>query len=278
MLWLEYPYPPLIFIQNVAIALVDILIITFIFYQFYKILAQTKAVQVIKGLALFLVLYLIAQFGNFATFSWLLDQISSVIVVAIIVLFQPELRRVLTQLGQSRWVNTFLRKDPRDLSEIILAVEDFNWTHTGALIVFEKSVGLKNYIERGTIINAKISSALLRTIFFEKTALHDGAVIIKSNLITSAGCYLPLSDSMKIDKDLGTRHRAALGIAEETDAVVVVVSEETGRITLAYDGQLIREIHGKYIDGESLKKRLSELMGYEEDEAAGKELMNAENQ
>lgn len=258
MVWLQLA-PSIIFV-NILFALIDILIISYIFYKFYQILAQTKAVQVIKGLLFFVILYILSRIASLETFSWLLDQISSVIVIAIIILFQPELRRVLTKLGQSSWINSFIKKDPRDLSFIISAVQNFQILHIGALIVFERNVGLRNIIESGTILNAKISTSLLLTVFSTKTPLHDGAVIVKNDLVTAAGCFLPLSDSNSIKKDFGTRHRAALGMAEESDAVVVVVSEETGKISLAYDGKL----HPDY-NIETLKKELTNLLGYEEE-------------
>ena len=145
---------------------------------------------------------------------------------------------------------------------------NFQILKTGALIVFERNVGLRNIVESGTLLNAKISTSLLLTIFSRKTALHDGAVIVKNDLIIAAGCFLPLSDSDMIKKDYGTRHRAALGIAEESDAVVVVVSEETGKISLAYDGKLYTNYE---ID--ILKKELANLLGYEE-EPDNKELLD----
>lgn len=244
---------------NITFAIIDILIISYIFYKFYQILAQTKAVQVIKGVIIFVILYLVSRIGRLETFSWLLDQIAGVIVIAIIILFQPELRRVLTKLGQSNWINNLIKKDPKDLTQILNAIENFHILKIGALIVFERKVGLKNIVESGTITNAKISTQLLLTLFHYKTALHDGAVIIKNDLIVAAGCFLPLSDSTSISPELGTRHRAALGMAEESDAVVIIVSEETGRISLAYDSKLYTNY-----DIDLLKKELSELLGYDE--------------
>ncbi|OHD41194.1 MAG: TIGR00159 family protein [Spirochaetes bacterium GWF1_31_7] len=252
---------PAIIAGNILLAVIDIVIITYIFFKFYQILAQTRAVQVVRGLLFFLVLYVLSKILQLETFSWLLDQIAGVAVIAIIILFQPELRRVLTKLGQSNWVSKIIKKNPEDLVEIIKAVNNFHLISRGALIVFEREIGLKNYIESGTKIDSKISTQLLMTIFFDKTPLHDGAVIIKNNLIVAAGCYLPLSDSSDIDPKFGTRHRAALGLAEETDAVVVVVSEETGKITIASDGKLYTNYT---ID--LLKKELVKLLGYNEDD------------
>ncbi len=263
---------PIEIIYNIVFALFDILIISYIFYKFYQILAQTKAVQVIRGLFFFVVIFIISKILHLETFSWLLDQFASVAVIAIIILFQPELRRVLTKLGQSKWVNKIIRKNPQDLNEIINAVYNFHLVSRGALIVFEREVGLKNYIESGTTINSRISTQLLMTIFFDKTPLHDGAVIINNDLIIAAGCYLPLSDSTQIDPKFGTRHRAALGLAEETDAVVVVVSEETGKISLAYDSKLYTNY-----DIDTLRKDLSNLLGYNEDADLDEELDDEDN-
>jgi diadenylate cyclase len=238
---------------------VDILILTYIFYKFYQILAQTKAVQVLKGLFFFFILYIVSRLINLEVFSWLLDQLAGVIVLAVIIVFQPELRRVLTKLGQSNWIGGFIKKDPKDLTAILNAIQNFHIRQIGALIVFERNIGLKNIIESGTIVESEISTAMLLTIFTNKTPLHDGAVIIKNDLITAAGCFLPLSDSTQISQDIGTRHRAALGLAEESDSVIVVVSEETGRISLAYDGKL----YSNY-EIDVLKKELCELLGYED--------------
>ena len=266
MIWLHLKVSVLIF--NILFAVIDVFIISYIFYRFYQILAQTKAVQVIKGLLFFVVLYLFSRIASLATFSWVLNQIAAVIVLAIIILFQPEIRRVLVKLGQSNWINSFIKKNPRDLSHIINAIQNFQILRIGALIVFERNVGLKNIVESGTVLNSRISTSLLITIFTNKTPLHDGAVLIKNDVIVAAGCFLPLSDSSLIKKDFGTRHRAALGMAEDSDAVVVVVSEETGKISIAYDGKLYFDY-----EVEMLKKELSKLVGYEE-EIAEKDLVD----
>lgn len=259
---------PQTIIFNAIWALIDISIISFLFYKFYQILAQTKAVQVIKGLLFFVILYILSQFLKLEAFRWVLNQIAAVVVIAVIILFQPELRRVLTTLGQSNWIQNLIKKDPKDLSAVINAVQNFQILQIGALIVFERNVGLRTIIETGTILNAKISTSLLLTIFSYKTPLHDGAVIIRSDTIIAAGCFLPLSDSKTISKDYGTRHRAALGMAEESDALIIVVSEETGKISLAYDGKLKTNY-----DIDTLKNELSSLLGYEDD-IEEKEMIN----
>jgi len=265
------PLMPLKYIiLNVGLAIIDITICTFIFYKFYQILAQTKAVQVIKGLFFFIILYIVSNLLKLETFSWLLNQIAAVVVIAIIILFQPELRRVLTKIGQSNWINNLIQKDPKNLIAIINAVQNFQILHTGALIVFERNVGLRPIIETGTVLNAKISTSLLLTIFSYKTPLHDGAVIIRNDTVIAASCFLPLSDSKTINSNYGTRHRAALGMAEESDAVTIVVSEETGKISLAFDGKINTDY-----DIDTLKKELINLLGYEE-EINKKDLLNEE--
>ena len=268
MKWINLPL--WVIILTIFFVLVDIFVITFFFYKFYQILSQTKAVQVIKGLSFFVVLYIIARVARLHTFSWLLDQIAGVIVIAVIILFQPELRRILTKMGQSNWVGIVIKKDPKNLTKMLNAVQNFSILQIGALIVFERAVGLKNIVESGTVINSRISTQLMITLFTYKTTLHDGAVIIKNDQIVAAGCFLPLSDSTQINKDLGTRHRAALGLAEESDAVIVVVSEETGRISLANDGRLFTNY-----DIDLLKKELCMLLGYEEDDLG--EVLNEES-
>jgi diadenylate cyclase len=259
MIWLTLS--PWVIFTNIFSAIIDIFVITFIFYSLYRICAQTKAVQILQGLFVFVVLYIIARILKLETFSWILDRLANAAVVALFVLFRPELRRILTKIGQSEWASKIIKKDPKDLEQILTAVENFHLLSTGALIVFERKVGLKNYMEDGEEINSKISARLLMTIFYDKTALHDGAVIIRNDQIAAAACYLPISNNNTIDPRFGTRHRAALGLAEETDAVIVVVSEETGKISLAVDGRL----YSNY-DKEGLRKELSKFLGYESEE------------
>ena len=253
-------YLPFRFILfNIFLAIIDIGIFTFIFYKFYQILYQTKAVQGLKGLFFVVILYVLAKLLGLSTFSWLLDQITSALVLVIIIVFQPELRRILMKFGQSNWLSNLTKRNVKDLNQILNAVQNLHIRQIGALIAFEREVGLKNIIESGTVIDSKISASLILTIFTNKTPLHDGAVIIKSDTIVAAGCLLPLSDTTDINKELGTRHRAAIGLTEESDAVVLVVSEETGKISLSYDGKL----HTNY-DIDMLRKDLTLLLGYEE--------------
>lgn len=259
MVWLTLS--PWVIFTNIFSAIIDIFVISFIFYSLYRICAQTKAVQILQGLFVFVLLYVIARILKLETFSWILDKLANAAVVVLFVLFQPELRRILIKIGQSEWMGKIIKKDPKKLNEILLAVENFHLLSVGALIVFERNVGLKNYIESGQSINGEISTRLLMTIFYDKTALHDGAVIIKNDQIAAAACYLPVSDNNAIDPKYGTRHRAAIGLTEETDAIAVVVSEETGKISMAIDGKL----YSNY-DKESLRKELNKYLGYEPEE------------
>lgn len=251
---------PYIIFFNLFSALIDILIISFIFYKVYNILSETKAVQVFKGLFFFIFLYFISKLLRLETFGWVLDQIGSVSVIAIIILFQSEVRKVLIKLGESNFMGTIIKKDPKTLTEILNAINQLSITETGALIVFERKTGLKNIVENATILDAKISTRLILSLFYNKNPLHDGAVLIKNDKIVAAGCFLPLSDSQSISPDFGTRHRAALGISEDTDAVVIVVSEETGRISCSYDEQLYTNY-----ELDMLKKELSTLLDYEDE-------------
>lgn len=268
MIWLTLS--PWVIFTNILSAIIDIFVITFIFYSLYRICAQTKAVQILHGLLVFVLLYGVAHILKLETFSWILDRLANAAVVALFVLFQPELRRVLTKIGQSEWIGKIIKKNPKDLDEILLAVENFHLLSTGALIVFERNVGLKNYIESGELLNSRISARLLMTIFFDKTALHDGAVIIRNDQIVAAACYLPVSDNNTIDPKFGTRHRAALGLAEETDAIIIVVSEETGKISMAFDGKL----YSNY-DKDTLRSELMKFLGYEPE---GEEALSDENE
>lgn len=257
MLIFKLPFHLIIF--NLLVALLDISVISFLFYKIYQILSQTKAVQVLKGITFFIILYLLSKLLQLETFSWILNQIANVIVIAIIIIFQPELRRVLTKIGQPDWLTHFTKRDPKNVNKIIKAIQNFSLLQIGALIVFERKVGLKNIIESGTILNAQISTSLLLSIFNNKSPLHDGAVVIRNDTIVAAGCFLPLSESPIIKKEFGTRHRAAVGITEETDAVAVVVSEETGMVSLSYDGKLFTNY-----EINDLEIKLLDLLGYKE--------------
>ena len=227
------------------IDIIDILVVSYIFYKIYTLINQTRAIQLLKGLALVFVLIPISSFLNLTLLNWILNKTITIGVLSIVIIFQPEIRSALERLGRGKLLDKGLLK----------AVENMSNSKTGALIVLERSTGLKDITETGVKINADVKSALLETIFFENTALHDGAVIIKGNKIDSAGCFLPLSKIDIISKSIGTRHRAAIGISEVSDAIAIVVSEETGIISLTFNGKLTR---GYSI--ESLEKSLIKFM------------------
>ena len=274
MVWLSAPL--IVKIINILFTMLDIFLISALFYGIYRILSGTKGVQVIIGVVAFVVLYVIVRIFQLHTCLWLMNQIAGVLAIALIVLFQPEIREVLSSIGKGGlYFNRHQKADKQDLEEILKSVDNFSILHTGAIIVFERKDGLKKYIKTGTTINAKISAPLIIAIFgcyHEQggsvfSPLHDGAVIIRNSKIAAAGCYLPVSGSTQISRDLGTRHRAALGMAEETDAVVVVVSEETGKISVAKDGKLYTNY-----DIESLRDELTIQLGYADtDEEEGED-------
>jgi len=231
----------------------DILIVAYLLYTLYLIIAETRAIPALKGLFLILLTTVVANLFKLGTLGWLLERFLGVAAIALIVLFQPELRRVLMKMGQEKWLRLDLGQEGGFFAEIVNAVEMLSERRMGALIVFERSVGLKNFIESGTAMDSEVNYELLMTIFCKQTPLHDGAVIIEHSRIAAAGCFLPLSDRRDIRRTLGTRHRAALGLSEETDAVILVVSEETGVISLAVDGKIRSNIrHDKVVD--TLKK------------------------
>lgn len=233
--------------------IVDIAIIAYVVYKLFSILKDTRAEQVLKGLIFVLIFASIADMLNINTVSWVMNQFLTVSLVFIIVVFQPELRTGLERIGRGRSIfNTDKNKRDEDsIDELVLAMSSLSRQKIGALVVLERKVGLSDIIESGTSLNADISSELLINIFIPNTPLHDGAVIIRENTIAAAACYLPLSSSNTISKELGTRHRAAIGMSEKSDAVIIIVSEETGNISIAENGVINR-----YFDEDSLRIRL----------------------
>lgn len=242
---------------TVITSIVDLLIVWYVIYLLITVLQGTKAIQLIKGIIFILVGRAISNFFDLATTTQIFDTVLEWGFLAIIVIFQPELRRALEQLGRGslfRTNSTSFAADHDKLREaMIKSVRYMAKRRIGALIVFEKETGLKEYNETGITVNANLTSELLINIFIPNTPLHDGAMIVSGDKIMTAASYLPLSDSSKIAKDLGTRHRAAVGISEVTDAFTVVVSEETGNISVSYDSKLTKEISLDELD-EMLKK------------------------
>ncbi len=236
-------YSPHFIILN----LIDILIVTFLFYQLLLVIQGTRAVQILQGVIILLLARLSSAYLHLETLNWILKYLMLSIAVALPIVFQPELRRALEQLGRGGVARAALPRLKREeisklIDEITWAVVVLSQTKTGALIVLERESGLADFIEKGTRLEGEVSSKLLLSIFLPKSPLHDGAVIIRGMKIMAAGCYLPLSDNPWIDKSFGSRHRAALGITEESDALAVIVSEETGEISIAKEGKFIRNL------------------------------------
>lgn len=225
----------------------DIAILAFLLYQLYMILAETRAIQLLKGALFLAVIYAVAFFLKLETLLWIMNGLATVIVIIIAIVFQPELRNIFTKIGRGEWFRGGVRAKPEQLDTVINAVEILAARRRGALIVFPRKVGIKNLIDQGTRLNAELSSSLLLTIFGHDTPLHDGAVIISGGRLLSAGCFLPMSEQTDIRRSFGTRHRAALGMAEDTDAVVLVVSEESGAISLAYDANLQYDLSSREV-------------------------------
>lgn len=238
----------------------DILVLAVLMYQVYQILVQTRAIQLVKGAFLIALVYVLAFFLELDTLLWILNGLVTVLVIVIAIVFQPELRNIFTRIGTGDWFRLTGRSKPVQIETVLNAVEILSGRRRGALIVFTRRIGLKNIIDTGTKVGGELSSSLLLSIFAFDTPLHDGAVIIQGGKLNAAGCFLPLSEQSDIRRSFGTRHRAALGLAEETDAVILVVSEETGSISLAYDANLYYDLSAK-----ELRRSLKQLIELGED-------------
>ncbi len=226
--------------------IVDVLLVWFVFYQLMKIIKGTKAVQLLKGILVIIIVRVLTDVFSLDTLRFLMDQVLPFGFLAIIIIFQPELRRALEQLGRGRiFARTNVQEDverERLMTALTKSVSYMAKRRIGALISIEKETGLSEYIETGIPLHADITSELLINIFIPNTPLHDGAVILQKQQIAAAGCYLPLSESSFISKELGTRHRAAIGLSEVTDAITVIVSEETGAVSITAAGDLDRNL------------------------------------
>lgn len=253
--WLKLDLPKL----NV-IDVVEIIIISFLLYKILVFIKNTRAWSLLKGITVILVFSLVAALFQMNTILWIIAKAFNVAMMAIIVIFQPELRRALESLGRKNFLSGFFNFDSqkkqerfsdRTLSEIVKASFEMGKVKTGALIAVEQNMPLTEYERTGITLDSVLSSQLLINIFEHNTPLHDGAVIVRGDRIVSATCYLPLSDNMELSKELGTRHRAAVGLSEASDALVVVVSEETGAVSVAIGGKLFRNL-----DAENLKRKL----------------------
>lgn len=232
--------------------IVDILIVSFVFYKLFSMIKGTRATQLIKGILFIFVFDKVSEIVGLYAFNWLLDNMITLGAIALVIVFQPELRRILEQLGN----NSLLKKNisseghlklENSVNEIAKAIFSLAEKNIGALIVIEKKTGLKEIIETGILINSEISYELLMNIFIPNTPLHDGAVIIRKDRIVAASCFLPLSDNKDISMELGTRHRAGIGMSEKSDSIVLIASEESGGVSISEKGVLHRYLSEDYV-------------------------------
>ncbi|MGL4730385.1 MAG: diadenylate cyclase CdaA [Clostridium sp.] len=240
-------------------AVIDVLVVSMIFYKGYTLIRETRAEQLLKGVLLIFLLIPISELFNLTMLNWILSNTITIGVISVVIIFQPEVRKALEHLGRTSFVDKIIYEDEEVMNnvvnEIVDAVEALAKERTGALIIIEQKTGLGDIINTGTKIDAVVSSALLQNIFVVNTPLHDGATVIKNDRIEAAGCFLPLTSNDKLNKQLGTRHRAGIGVTELTDCLTIIVSEETGVISLAVNGRLLR-----HYDGEKLKTILVKIM------------------
>lgn len=240
---------------NLLIKVIDILLVTFVIYKLIMIIRGTRAVQLVKGITVILFVWFVSGYAGLHTLRWIMSQAVIYGLLAIIIIFQPELRRALEQLGRGKFLSRTSSIDDQEveksIEEIVKASIYMGKRRIGALISIERETGMNDYIETGIAVKGKLTSELLINIFIPNTPLHDGAVILRNSQIMAAGCYLPLSEDPFISKELGTRHRAALGISEVTDCITLAVSEETGHISVTKNGELHRDL-----DEEALKELL----------------------
>ena len=231
------------FLKVTLLDILDILFISFVLYKIYFFLRNSRAAQMFVGLAIILIVSLITRLFNMSGMTWIFDSLKTVWLIAFVIIFQPELRRMLIFVGQSRIIRYFIKvSSGKTFEEVIKAAVELSKRRYGALIVMTRDTGIKSITETGIRVQAEVSAALITSIFNARSPLHDGAIIIQNDIVEAAKCILPLSQSPSLGPHFGTRHRAALGLAEESDAVILVVSEETGRISLALDGQLVQDL------------------------------------
>ncbi len=257
-----------------AVDVLEILIIAFVLYHVTSWVRKTRAWTLVRGILVLILAYLIAYLLNMSVILWVFDNTIGLGITALLIVFQPELRKALDELGQKTIVNSLLpfddnkdnlRFSDRTVNEIVRATDELARAKTGALIIMEREIILSEYERTGINLDSAISSQLLINIFEHNTPLHDGAVILRGDRIVAATCYLPLSDNMGLSKELGTRHRAGVGVSEVSDSLTVIVSEETGKISIAVGGKLIRNI-----DGDLLRKYLHEVQGKPKEEKSKK--------
>ncbi len=231
------------FIKVTLFDILDVLVVSVILYKLYYFIRGSRAAQMFVGLVLILIVSLLTRLFNMSAMTWIFDNLKTVWLIAFVIVFQPELRRMLIFVGQSRVIRYFVKvSSSKTFEEVLRAAVELSNRRHGGLIVVTRDTGIKSITETGVQIQAEVSSSLICSIFSPKSPLHDGAIVIQNDVIEAARCILPLSQTTNIDASLGTRHRAAIGLAEESDAVIVVISEETGKISIAKDGHLIQDL------------------------------------
>jgi len=253
------------FLPVTIIDVIDILIVTMIIYKLYQFLKGGVAIRMFIGLLLILLFSVFGELMNMSALSWMMSSLKTVWVLAFVIVFQPELRRLLIYLGQNRIIRQLVRVGELEfIDQIISATLDLSKKNYGALMVLAKDMGLKSILESGIAMQAKLSEQLLSSVFNPRSPLHDGAVVIQNDIILAAKCLLPLSQNPDVDPSLGTRHRAALGLSEQSDAFIIIVSEETGMVSYAENGKLVRGLTENL-----LRKKLDELFSPKAEDKAG---------
>lgn len=237
--------------------LLDIAIVSFLIYESLKLIRGTRAVQMAAGSLLIVGLFYMSQLLPLQTVNWLIRNLLVYVAFAAIVIFQSDIRRALAHFGQARFFRYFARQESADetIEELVVASTMLATQRIGAIVAVEREIGLRNYIESGIPLDAELTYDLLVTIFQRQSPLHDGAVVIQENRVAAAACFLPLTVNPRLSRDLGTRHRAAIGLTEESDALAIVISEETGQISLALDGQIERNL-----SADELRERIRALI------------------
>ena len=254
------------FVSDIKITyIIDIGIIAIVFYKLLGLIKETRAEQLVKGFLIILIISKLSEWAKLYAINYILQNTFTIGLIALVIIFQPELRKALEHLGRSQWLISSNKKgsveeQTRSINEIVDAVSVMSRKKIGALIVLERLIGINDIIDTGTTLDAKVSADLLMNIFYPKSPLHDGAVVIKNNRIMAAGCLLPLSSNKYISKELGTRHRAAMGMTESSDALIVIVSEETGAISMAVEGKLQR-----FLDTTTLRDLMINTLENEKD-------------
>lgn len=236
--------------------LIDIAVVSYLVYKVLSFIRETRAQQLVRGVIVLIAMFIVSDVANLYLLNWLFGNVLTMGLFALVVLFQPELRRGLEQMGRRNLVGSSLRNIDKEnalkiVDELVMAIDDFSSTRTGALIAIERETMLNDIIETGAIVDARISVRLLGNLFYEGSPLHDGAVIIRGDRIHAASCVLPLTENKNLGRNLGTRHRAGVGVSEVSDALVIIVSEETGVISVAENGTLKR-----FMDLKSIEKML----------------------